>query len=63
MPEGIMEDDGPKGKDTVEPTSISFSTRSFDSSCLTAFRDDKLCCPECYEATKIKVNQKSLTSM
>ena len=50
-----MEDDGPKGKDTVEPASISFSTCSFDSSsCLAAFRDNKLYCPECYETTNDK---------
>ena len=51
---GVMEDDGQKGKDAVEPASISFNTRSFDSSCLTAFRDNKLCCPKCYEATNGK---------
>ena len=54
MAEGIIEDDGTKGKDTVKPASISFSTLSFDSSCLTAFRDNKLCCPECYETTNDK---------
>ena len=54
MPEGIMEDDRLKGKDTAEPASTSFSTRSFDSSCLIVFRDDKQCCPECYEAAKDK---------
>ena len=54
MAEGIIEDDGTRGKDTVKPASISFSTLSFDSSCLTAFRDNKLCCPECYETTNDK---------
>ena len=58
MAEGVMEDDGPKGKDTVEPASISFSIHSFDSSCLTAFRDNKLCCPECCEAANNKSEPK-----
>lgn len=42
-------------EEAVLPVSqITFRTHSFDSRCLKALRENKVCCPECYDAVEDK---------